>query len=101
MLEAEFWVAVAFVLFLGVLGYFRIHEMLLKSVDQRRERIKAELDEAARLKAEAQALLEQYQRKLHEAEGEAQTLLAGAKAEAERMSAEALAKVEDFIVRRT
>jgi len=101
MFEAEFWVAVAFVLFVGVLGYFGVHKLLLKGVDDRRDRIKAELDEARRLKSEAQALLAQYERKQQEAEREAQAIVASAKVEAERMAAEAAAKIEDFVARRT
>ena len=53
MFEAEFWVAIAFFIFLGVLGYFGAHNMALKGLDDRRNRIKAELDEARRLKEEA------------------------------------------------
>ncbi|HEX2351173.1 MAG TPA: ATP F0F1 synthase subunit B [Xanthobacteraceae bacterium] len=101
MFEAEFWVAVAFVIFVGVLGYFRAHELLLKSIDDRRERIKAEFDEARRLKAEAEALLATYRRKQQEAEYEAQAIVAGAKAEAERLAAEAETKIEEFVARRT
>jgi F-type H+-transporting ATPase subunit b len=101
MFEAEFWVAVAFVIFVGVLGYFRVHKLLLKSIDDRRERIKAEFDEARRLKAEAEALLATYRRKQQEAEHEAQAIVAGAKAEAERLAAEAETKIEEFVVRRT
>ena len=101
MFEAEFWVAVAFVLFLGVLAYFGVHKLILSSVDQRRERIKMELDEARRLKEEAQALLAEYQGKQHEAEEEAAGIIAGAKAEAERLVIEANAKMEEFVARRT
>jgi len=101
MFEAEFWVAVAFVIFMGVLGYFRVHKLLLKSIDDRRERIKAEFDEARRLKAEAEALLATYRRKQQEAEHEAQAIVAGARTEAERLAAEAEAKIEEFVVRRT
>jgi F-type H+-transporting ATPase subunit b len=101
MFEAEFWVAVAFVIFIGVLGYFRVHKLLLKSIDDRRERIKAEFDEARRLKAEAEALLARYRRKQQEAEHEAQAIVAGARTEAERLAAEAEAKIEEFVVRRT
>lgn len=101
MFEAEFWVAVAFVIFIGVLGYFRVHELLLKSIDDRRERIKAEFDEARRLKAEAESLLATYRRKQQEAEQEAQAIVAGARTEAERLAAEAEAKIEEFVVRRT
>ena len=100
-LDAEFWVAVAFVAFLGVLIYFGVHEMMVKYIDQRRDRIKAELDEALRLKEEALALLAQYQRKQREAEQEAAGIIAGAGAEAERMMAEAKAKMEEFIARRS
>jgi F-type H+-transporting ATPase subunit b len=101
MFEAEFWVAVAFVIFVAALAYFQVHKLLLKGIDERRDRIKAELDEARRLKEEAQALLAQYQQKQHEAEAEAQAILAGAKIEAERLAAEAQAKMEDFVARRT
>ena len=101
MFEAEFWVAVAFVIFIGVLGYFRVHKLLLKSIDDRRERIKAEFDEARRLKTEAEALLATYRRKQQEAEHEAQAIVAGARTEAERLTAEAEAKIEEFVARRT
>jgi F-type H+-transporting ATPase subunit b len=99
-LDAEFWVAVAFVFFIGGLIYLGVHEMMIKYIDQRRDRIKAELDEALRLKEEAQALLAQYQRKQREAEQEAAGIIAGANAEAERMMAEAKAKMEEFLARR-
>lgn len=101
MFGAEFWVAVAFVIFVAVLGYFQVHRLLVKSIDDRRDRIKAELDEARRLKEEAQALLAQYQKKAREAEQEAQSILAGATAEAQRLAVEAKAKMEDFVARRT
>ena len=35
MFTAEFWVAVAFVIFLGVLIYFGAHKMILDALDQR------------------------------------------------------------------
>ena len=87
--------------FVGVLVYFGVHKLDLGGIDERRDRIKAELDEARRLKEEAQALLAEYQRKQHEAEREAQAIIAGAKAEAERLAAEAKAKMEEFVARRT
>jgi F-type H+-transporting ATPase subunit b len=99
-LDAEFWVAVAFVAFLGGMIYLGAHEMMVRMIDQRRDRIKRELDEALRLKEEAQALLAQYQRKQREAVAEAAAIVAGATAEAERMMAEAKVKMEEFIARR-
>lgn len=101
MFGAEFWVAVAFVLFIGVLAYFQVHKLIVKSIDDRRDLIKAELNEARRLKEEAQALLAQYREKQHAAEQEAAAIMAGAQAEAERLALEAKAKMEDFVARRT
>src|SRR2546430_560964 len=77
------------------------HKRLVDSIDDRRERIKAELDEARRLKSEAEALLASYRRKQQDAEREAQTIVASAKAEAERLADEAEAKIEEFVLRRT
>ena len=99
--EAEFWVAVAFVLLVGVLIYFGVPKMLISGIDARRDRIKAELDEVRRLKEEAQALLAEYQRKQREAEGEAEAIIADARAEAGRVAAEARVKMEEFVARRT
>ena len=73
----------------------------MKSLDERAGRIKAELDEARKLKDEAAALLAEYQRKREQAEGEAQEIIAGARAEAERLAVEAKAKIEEFVARRT
>ncbi len=99
--DAEFFVAVAFVIFVGVLGYVGVHRTLLSSLDKRRERIKSELDEARRLRDEAANLLAEYQRKQSEAQKEADAIVAGAQAEAERVAAEADAKLADFVARRT
>lgn len=99
--DAEFWVAVAFVIFVAGLGYLGVHRMIAKSLDERAARIRAELDEARKLKDEAAELLAEYQRKRQAAEGEAQDIISGAKAEAERMAAEAKTRIEDFVARRT
>jgi len=99
--EPEFWVAVAFVLFLGVLIYVGAHKALIGALDDRSARIKAELDEALRLREEAAKLLADYQRKQREAEREAEAIVAEAKAEAERVAAETRAKMEEFVARRT
>ena len=101
MIEAEAWVAVAFVLFLGILVYVGAHRRVIDGIDQRQARIKAELEEARRLREEAQALLVEYQRKRHEADREAEAIIATANAEAERLAAEGKARLEDFVARRT
>jgi F-type H+-transporting ATPase subunit b len=99
--EPEFWVAVAFVIFVAGLGYLGVHRTIAKSLDERAGRIRAELDEARKLKDEAAQLLAEYQRKRQQAENEAQEIIAGAKAEAGRLAVEAKAKIEEFVARRT
>jgi F-type H+-transporting ATPase subunit b len=101
MAEAELWVAVGFVIFLGVLFYVGAHRRVIDGIDQRQARIKAELDEARRLREEAQALLAEYQRKRNEADREAEAIIASANVEAERLAAEGKARMEDFVTRRT
>jgi F-type H+-transporting ATPase subunit b len=101
MFEAEFWVAVAFVILMGVFGYFGIHRTILKALDNRSDRIQKELDDARRLKEEAAKLVEEYRARRASAEHEAQEIITGAKEEAERIAAEAKVKMEDFVARRT
>jgi F-type H+-transporting ATPase subunit b len=99
--EPEFWVAVAFVILIGVFVYYGIHRTVLTTLDHRSDRIKAELDDARRLKDEAAKLLGEYQARHASAEREARNIIDSAKAEAERIAAEAKAKLEDFVARRT
>ena len=101
LMEAETWVAIAFVIFLGILAYVGVHRTILDTLDKRSARIKAELDEARQLRDEAVKLLAEYQNKRGEAEREAEAIIAGAKADAERMASDADAKLADFIARRT
>jgi len=99
--EAEFWVAVAFVIFIGVLVKVGVHRMIIEGLDGRAARIKSELDEAKRVRDEAEALLAEYKRKRGEADREADAIVTAAREEAERLAAEAKAKVEEFVARRT
>ena len=99
--EAETWVAIAFIILMVLFGYFGIHRTVLKALDSRSARIKAELDDARRLKEESAKLLAEYQTRRASAEREAEEIISGARAEAERIAAEAKAKMEDFVARRT
>jgi F-type H+-transporting ATPase subunit b len=101
MQEAETWVAIGFLCFLGLLAYLGVHRRLIEAIDARQARIRSELDEARRLREEAQALLAEFERKGREAEDEAAAIIASARAEAERIAAEAKSRMEDFIARRT
>ena len=99
--EPETWVAIAFVLLLVLFAYLGIHRTVLKALDHRSDRIKAELDDARRLKEEAAKLLADYKSKRTSAEREAEEIISNARAEAERIAFEAKAKMEDFVARRT
>src|SRR5882757_3969062 len=99
--DPETWVAIAFVILMGIFAYLGVHRTVLKALDNRAARIKAELDDARRLKEEAAKLLADYKARQAKAEAEAQEIIASAKADAERIAAEAKAKLEDFVVRRT
>src|SRR5437870_6405354 len=101
LFEPEFWVAVAFVILMGVFAYLGVHRTVLRTLDRRSERIKAELDDAHRLKEEAAKLLAEYKARRASAEREAEEIIAGARADAERIAAEAKTKMEDFVARRT
>jgi F-type H+-transporting ATPase subunit b len=101
LLEAEFWVALGFFIFIGVLFYYGIPKKMIDALDSRGARIKAELDDARRLRDEAEALLAEYKRKREAAEVEAGEIIASARAEAERVAAEAKARMEEFVARRS
>jgi F-type H+-transporting ATPase subunit b len=101
MLETENWVAIGFLCFLGLLIYLGVHRKLIEALDARRARIKSELDDARRLREEAQALLAEFERKGREAATEAAAVIADAQAQAERLAAEAKAKTEELVARWT
>ncbi|HVA15926.1 MAG TPA: F0F1 ATP synthase subunit B [Stellaceae bacterium] len=99
MREAEFWVLIAFVIAIGFLVY-KARGTITGGLDQRGARIKAELDEARRLRDEAQAQLAAFQRKQRDALTEAEGIIAQAKTEAERLAAQGARDLEAAIERR-
>ena len=99
--DPETWVAVAFVILMVVFGYLGVFKKAMAALDHRAERIKAELDDATRLKQEAAKVLADYKARSASAEREAADIIANAKSEAERIATEAKAKMEDFVARRT
>lgn len=98
--DPTFWVAVGLVIFLGIVVYLKAPASMARALDDRAERIRNELDEARRLREEAQALLAEYQRKQHDAEREAEDIVTQAREEAERYAAETRAKLEETLERR-
>jgi F-type H+-transporting ATPase subunit b len=99
--DPETWVAIAFVILMVVFGYLGVFKKAMTALDHRADRIKAELDDATRLKQEAAKVLADYKARTASAEREAADIIANAKSEAERIAIEAKAKVEDFVARRT
>src|ERR1700743_1066564 len=94
--EPEFWVAVGFIILMMVFAYVGVHRTVLPTRGHRPARIKAELDEARRLKDEAAKLLADYKARGASAEREAQDIVAAAKAEAARIAADANVTLEEF-----
>ena len=98
--DTETWIAVGFLIVIGVMIYKRVPGMVGAQLDKRSAMIKAELEAATHLRNEAEAVLAQYKRKAAEAEHEAQSILSEARAEAERFSLEARAGLTAQIERR-
>ena len=95
----EFWVAIGFIVFFLAIAK-KGWAAIIGGLDGRAERIRTSLDDAARLREEAQHLLAEYQRKQRDAAKEIDGLLAAARTEAERSSVNAAAALEALVKRR-
>ena len=98
--DATFWTAVSFFVFIGVVIYLKLPAMITKALDARGEAIAAQLEEARKLREEAQTLLASYERQQRDAESEAQEILDAAQAEAARATEDAKETLEASIARR-
>ena len=101
MLDAEFIVAIGFVIFLCLMVDLGLHGKINSALDARAARISAELTEAARLRAEAEAVLASFEHRRAEAQAEAEAVVTQAHAEAERIAAEARVRMTEFLQSRT
>jgi F-type H+-transporting ATPase subunit b len=99
--DPEFWVAVAFVIFVAVVWRAGAFRMIASGLDSRSARIRQDLDEARRLREEAEKVLAEYQRKRGQAEAEAAAIIAHAQTEAAELAAEAEKRMQEFVARRT
>ena len=97
--DPEFWVAVAAAIFIAV-AWKPARKALVGGLDERAARIRGELDEARRLRAEAEQLLAQYQESERAAAAEAQAIIAHAEEEAKRIAKQAAADLEATLARR-
>lgn len=98
---AEFWVAVSFLAFVGLLIKMGVPGQITTMLDDRAALIRKELDEARRLRDEAQDLLADYQRKQRAADDEAKAIIEQARREAEAIKAESERNLKESLERRT
>jgi F-type H+-transporting ATPase subunit b len=98
--DPTFWVAIAFILFFALIAYLKVPGKLTAQLDARAERIKGELEEAKRLREEAQSLYADYQRKAEEAAREAEAIVEHAREEAERTAERMRSDMEAALERR-
>lgn len=98
--NTDFVVLIAFLLFLAVLVYFKVPGLLAGLLDKRADDIRSELDEARKLREEAQALLASYERKSREVQDQADRIVAHAKQEAELAAEQAREDIKASIERR-
>ncbi len=96
----ENWAALGFVTFVVLVGK-KAYSMMTAWLDGRTAEIKSKLDEASRLRAEAETLLASYVKKQKDAEREAEAILAQARTEAQRMTEDAAKALEVAVARRT
>ena len=99
--EPEFWVAVSFFIFIGVLVYLGIHKKVASALDARALRISKELEEALRLREEAEKLLADYRRKLGDVVTEVDNIMALAAKQAETLAEETRQSLKEHVDRRT
>lgn len=95
------WVSIFLVIFLGILVWAKVPGLITGALDKRSKEIQDELDQARKLREEAQTILADYQRKAREAEEEAQGIVAQAKREAEIFASETREKLKETLERRT
>ena len=98
--ESEFWVAVSFFIFIGVLVYFGVHMKIVSALDARALLISKELEEARRLREEAENVLADYRRKLGDVVTEVDNITALATTEAKTVAAETRQSLKEYFDRR-
>jgi F-type H+-transporting ATPase subunit b len=99
--DSGFFVAVGFGLFVLLLAYLGVFTLIAGKLDERGKRVQAELDEARKLREEAEAVLASYKARAAQAQAEADAIVAQAREEAEALAAETAKRMDEFVARRT
>ena len=84
IIDATFWVAISFFIFLGVLIYFQIPQKIISVLNESIESIKIEVDNAESLKEESKNILSEYEKKISNAKNEVKQMIDVATEEADR-----------------
>ncbi|SFD06957.1 ATP F0F1 synthase subunit B [Devosia psychrophila] len=100
-MDNSFYAFAALVIFLAIALYFGIPKIVGKMLDGQIQKIADDLAQAKKLREEAAALLVEYEQKRVAAESEAEGIIAAAKEEAVRLTAEAQASLAELVTRRT
>ena len=98
--NTDFVVSIAFLIFIGILVYFKVPGLVGGMLDKRAQSIQDELNEAKALREEAQSLLASYERKQKEVQEQAERIVAAAKEEATNAAAAAKDDIAKSIERR-
>ena len=98
--NSNFVFLLALILFFAIIVYYGAHKLIFKALDERAKRIRDELDEARRLREEAQKTFAEFERKSREVGTQADEIVEHAKVEAERAGEKAKADLKDSIERR-
>lgn len=98
--NTNFVVLISFILFIGVLIYFKVPGMITGILDKRADGIRADLDEARALREEAQTVLADFERKQRDVQEQANRIVAQAKAEAKLVAEQAHKDLEASLARR-
>ena len=83
-IDATFWVAVSFVIFVGLLFYLKVPQKIDNAMKESIKKIKESLENAERLKDEAKSILSEYESKVSGSKREINNLINDAKKEAEK-----------------
>jgi F-type H+-transporting ATPase subunit b len=93
------WVFIAFIIFISIAIYLKVPNMVTKLLDEQISKIKNDLDDARKLKEDANSLLAEYERKIESANKEAENIINQAKNNAKSYEENSNKKVEEFILR--
>jgi F-type H+-transporting ATPase subunit b len=98
--DPEIWVAIAFMVFAGAIIYLKVPGKVLELLDQRSDAIAKELEEARKLRIEAEAILADYKRRAANTDAEAAAILEQAEREASAYAQEARTAFDETMARR-